>query len=134
MTDSSPSDRDVSETDRYDVLRYGDDSNRAVPAGDGQRVIEAHETEVHRRRLIATLTVSAVSTAVVVIAGVSLLEGLVGPLVAGLVVGVACGIARFRYWDHGDFVPEVVATDASPRVVREYVDEFDADEVTRPFD
>lgn len=53
-------------------------------------------------------------------------------LVAALAAGVISAAVRWRYWGH-DTVPDLVATDASVHVVREYIDEFDSDGVSDPF-
>lgn len=130
---SEQSGAETKETDRYDVLAYADQTHKAVPAGDGAAVREAHETEARKRRLYATLTVAVTPPVVGAFVGAGVLDGVLGPLAAGLIVGIVGGIWRFRSWEHGDMLPDLVATDASARVVEDYVDEFDPDEVNSPF-
>ena len=41
---------DEGEPDRYDVLRYSDETYRSVPAGTGQQIIATHASELRKRR------------------------------------------------------------------------------------
>lgn len=120
--------------ERFDVLRYHDDVNRVVPAGDGRPVVEAHEAEARQRRLLGSLTVGLLPpiAGVVFAFGYSYDLQLLGGI--GLLVGVVAGIARYLYRDHRQRIPEVVAADVSARVVHDYVDEFDPEDVSDPFE
>ena len=130
---SERSGAETTEAERYDVLEYSDGTHRVVPAGDGAAVRQAHETEARKRRLYATLAVVVMSPAVAVYVGATVLGDILGPLTAGLVVGIVGGIWRFRRWEHDDMLPDLVATAASAHVVSDYIDEFDPDEVISPY-
>ena len=118
---------------RYDVLRYPDETHRVVPAGDGRRVVTAHEREARKRRAIASVTI-AVVTAVVVAVGLRLTAGGIAvPVGGGLVIGLGVGVLRRRLWSHDGLVPVLAVADVQPRTVREYVEDFDPDAVTDPF-
>lgn len=120
--------------DGYDVLRYRDGTHRAVPAGDGERVVAAHESETRKRGLVAAVSVGVLAVVATLVAGVRFLDGVAVPFVAGLGVGIVAGVVRYRYWSRGDSTPEVVASNASARLVGDYVDDFDPADVTDPFE
>lgn len=116
------------------MLRYRDGTHRAVPAGDGQRVVAAHDSETRKRGLIAAITVGGLAVVATIVAGVWFLDDVVVPFVAGLGVGIAAAVVRYRYWSRSDSTPEVVASNVSARLVRDYVDDFDPADVTDPFE
>ncbi|WP_158059574.1 hypothetical protein [Halorussus halophilus] len=119
--------------DYFDVLRYNGDVYRAVPAGDGDPIVAAHETEARQRRLLGSLTVAILPPITAVVFGfwysldVKLLGGV------GLLIGVIAGVARYLYQDHEHRIPEVVAAGVSTRIVNDYIDDFDPEEVPSPF-
>lgn len=119
--------------DRFDVLRYADDSHRPVPAGRGQQVVTAHESEARQRRLLGSLTVGILPPITGVLFGLMMFDAvwLLGGI--GLVVGLLGGVFRYLHEDHQDRIPEVVVSCASPRVVSDYVEAFDPDDVSSPF-
>lgn len=133
--DSVSSDRtETGRPGRFDVLRYSDDVHRTVRAGDGQLVVEAHESEARQRRLLGSLTVGILSVVTGIIFGIWYSYDFQLLASAGLVAGVIVGVARYLYQDHQHRIPEVVASGVSPRVVHTYVDDFDPDEVSPVFE
>lgn len=57
------------------------------------------------------------------------------PLVgAGLAIGSIVGVGRYLHEDHHHRIPELVATEVSPQAVHGYVDDFDSETVSSPFD
>lgn len=131
MRDSTPDGR--GRPDRFDVLRYPNGTHRPVPAGDGERIVAAHELYSRKRRLIASLVAGFLPLVVGFAAWIWVLDTLVLPLVVGSLVGVVAGVVRYRVWNHDVVVPELAAADASPRLVRDYVDDFDPEDVEDPF-
>ncbi|MBX0287633.1 hypothetical protein [Haloarcula salinisoli] len=117
---------------RYDVLRYSDGTHRAVPAGDGQGVVGAHRRESRRQQLTGSLTAGFLAMVVLVLVGGVVYDSFVTTLGVGIGLGAVAAILRAERWTHEG--PELAVSDASERVVRDYVDEFDPDEVTDPFD
>jgi hypothetical protein len=113
----------------YDVIQYSDGRHEVVPAGEGDLIVAAHRDEEQRRRVIAALTVAAVVGLAGAIGAAWLLNGLLIPLGMGLVLGAVGGAARYRVWGPTP-LPEVVATDVSEAIVRDYVDEFDPSTVS----
>ncbi|MFC4551362.1 MULTISPECIES: hypothetical protein [Halorussus] len=119
--------------ERFDVLRY-DDVHRVVPAGDGRRVVVAHESEARQRRLLGSLTVGVLPAVTGAVFGVWYSYRLWLLVGAGLAIGGVAGAVRYLHQNHRHRVPEVVASGASTRVVRVYVDGFEPDEVSPPFE
>lgn len=119
--------------DRFDVLLYADDSHRPVPAGTGQQVVTAHETEARQRRLLGSLTVGILPPTTGALFGLMMFDAvwLLGGI--GLVVGLLGSVFRYLHEDQQDRIPEVVVSSASPRVVRGYVEAFDPEDVSSPF-
>lgn len=105
MTGTSDSD-DAPE--RFDVLRYPDGAHRATPAGDGARVVTAHESEAHQRRLLGSVTVGLLPAVGAGVFAFGYLDTLLVPLAVGLVLGLVAGVARYLYGDHQRMVPAVV--------------------------
>lgn len=120
--------------DRYDVLRYVGDDRRVVPAGRGQQVVAAHESEARKRRQMGALTIGILLSILFAVGGVSVLDSLPLALGVGVAVGVAGGAVRYGSQNHDRMVPELVVSDAAERLVREHVDEFDPDAVSDPFE
>lgn len=137
VTDTEPSPDDEPRSgarDRFDVLRYHNDIHRVVPAGAGRQVVAAHESEVRQRRLLGSLTVALLPLVAGAMFGVASSYPL-GPLVGvGFVIGGIAGVIRYSSQDHRHRIPEVVASGVSTPVVRGYVDDFDPDEVSDPFE
>lgn len=97
-----------------DVLRYetpDGESLRAVEAGRGRAVVEAHRRWARRRRLsglgLAVAVVVAVAGYGVLVAGVSVPVPVVAGVVAVAVLGIV-GVGRSRA-RAGDPTPELVA-------------------------
>lgn len=122
------------ELDRFDVLKYSDGTHRAVPAGDGHHVVAAHESEVRRRKLVRSLAVALLLSGAGVVLGVGYSDHLWTLAGGGLAIGGMAGVISYKRRDQDGLVPAVVATDVSARVVRDYVDDFDPDEVLSPFE
>lgn len=120
--------------DRFDVLRYHDDTHRAVPAGDGQRVVTAHETEARQRRLMGSLTVGLVAVVTATVFGLRYSADTLVLAGGGVILGATAGIVRYLYRDYQRLIPEVVASDVSSQVVDSYIDDFDPNDVSDPFD
>lgn len=131
MRDSTPDGRE--RPDRFDVLRYPNGTHRSVPAGDDERVVAAHEAYSRKRQLIASIAAGILPLIVGFGAWIWILDTLVLPLAAGSLVGVIAAIVRYRVWNHDVVVPALAASDASPRLVRDYVDDFDPEDVEDPF-
>lgn len=124
---------ETTEAERYDVLVYSDGTHRAVPAGNGAAVRQAHEAEARKQRRFATLSLAVMLPVGAVSVGATVLGDILPSLIAGLVIGIVGGIWRFRRWEHDDMLPDLVATAVSAHVVSDYIDEFDPDEVTSPY-
>lgn len=124
------SDGETGGWDRYDVLEFSDGEKTVYPAGEGDLVIEAHERYARKRQLLATGIVALSLPVVAVIYGSVFLGSLGGPLVVGIVLGLAGAVVRYITWDHGDMVPEPLVTDASAQVVDSHIEGFDPGEVT----
>lgn len=119
--------------ERFDVLRYADGANRAVPAGDGQQVVAAHVSASRKQQLLASGATGLIAVVAVVLGGLWVYDSAVLALGVGLGLGVVAAVLRAQYWSHDDAVPELVVSDAAERVARDYVDDFDPDEVSDPF-
>lgn len=115
--------------ERYDVLRFEDGEQEVCPAGDGERVIRAHEELARKRRSIATITVGISLPVLAVIFGTVFFGNLFGSLGIGVGLGFVGAVVRFAIWDHDPYVPELVAEDVGSGVVEQRVDDFDPDEV-----
>ena len=119
------------ELETVDVLRYGTDGQpvyRAVPSGDGPRIVEAHEEEVRRRRRFRAVFVAGI-VAIVVGYGVADGTASMGVLAGGIVAVLA--------WLHvrrlPDPVPEVVERRMSAdRANRQYDIEDGRERAGRP--
>ncbi len=124
---------DTSKTpESFDLLRYqyGSDPYWPVPAGDGQRVVDFHESDARQRRLLGSLTAGLLPVSTAFVVGFFYLRRIWLLLVgAGFVVGGLVSVGRHLYEDHHHRVPEIVAEGASSRVVSSYVDDFDPSEV-----
>jgi hypothetical protein len=116
----------------FDVLRFSDGLHQVVPAGDGSDVVTAHESEARMRRLLGSLTVGVlpVTTAVTAVVFYELPALLL--VAIGFLLGGVAGVVRYLYHDHRDQIPEIVASNVTTRVVRDYVDDFDPGEVSPP--
>ncbi|WP_228370989.1 MULTISPECIES: hypothetical protein [Natrinema] len=89
-----------------DVLRYetaSGPSYRSVPAGEGKRIVAAHENELRKRIRVRRLGLTAIAIAVGV-GGVLVERAAVGALVAAILVGAGW----LAGGDHEGFVPTVV--------------------------
>jgi len=119
---------------QFDVLQYDDGTHRAVPAGAGQSVVMAHESEVRQRRLVGSLVVGVLP--VVAVVGYGSMSSIpIGVLIAGgFMIGVVASLGRYLYDDHQDTIPHVVATGVSARVVDGYVENFEPEAVSDPFE
>lgn len=134
-TESSSDDETRSgKPERFDVLRYQNDIHRVVPAGDGPLVVAAHESEARQRRLLGSLTVALLPPVTGAVFGVGYSSHLWLLVGVGLLTGVIAGVIRYLYQDHQHRIPEVVASGVSTRVVRGYVDDFEPDKVSPPFE
>lgn len=108
-----------SDTPRQDVLEFegwlGNPSYEAVPAGQAAAVVDRY-----RRRARKIVRYRVLGVVVVAIAGTAVLFRFVEDLrlsaTVGLVVAVAGSLYQLRALDQG--VPEVVARDVDPAVVR----------------
>jgi hypothetical protein len=114
-------------SDRYDVLRYSDETYRSVPAGAGEEIIAAHESEARKRRWIGAVAAGVLVFVIVVIGGIWALDGTLVPAGIGIVMGIVSGVIRYWQLDYSDQIPELTISDASTRAVRKYTDEFDSD-------
>ena len=118
---------DERKPDRYDVLRYSDETYRSVPAGTGQQIITAHESEARKRRWIASFVAGVAAFMIVVIGGNWALGMTSIPAGIGAVLGIAIGVVRYWQLDYSDQIPELTASDVPTREVRKYTNEFDSD-------
>ncbi|WP_207217144.1 hypothetical protein [Natrinema altunense] len=92
--------------DLVDVLRYetaSGPSYRSVPAGEGTRIVAAHENELRKRIRVRRLGIAGIAIAVGV-GGVLIEHAIVGALVAAILVGAGWLVEG----DHEGFVPTVV--------------------------
>lgn len=129
----SESASDGEAVDRYDVLRYGADDHRAVPAGDGREVVLTHEREADRQRRTSATKGGVLTGAAAGVLTLQLTTGLLAPLAVGLLVAVGVGAVRARRSTRHELVPELAAADVSAAVVAEYVDDFEPSSVSDPF-
>jgi hypothetical protein len=100
MTEPAPD--GTSDPNRYDVLRYGDGTHRSVPAGAGQQIITAHESEARKRRWLASIAAGVVVLVTVVIGGSWVFDGICAPAGIGFVVGIIVGVAGYWQLDYND--------------------------------
>ncbi|ELY72487.1 hypothetical protein [Natrinema pallidum] len=92
--------------DWVDVLRYetaSGPSYRSVPAGEGNRIVAAHENELRKRIRVRRLGMTGIAIAVGV-GGVLVERAVVGALVVAILVGAGW----LAGGDHEGFVPTVV--------------------------
>jgi len=134
VTEPASSDSERAEPpERFDVLRYDDDTHRAVPAGRGQSVVAAHASEVRQRRLGGSLAIGVLPVVAAVGFGIRS-SASIGLLIGGgLIVGFVAGVGRYLYDDHRGRIPEIVASGVSSRVVDGYIENFDPETVSDPF-
>ncbi len=69
---------------------------------------------------------------VLVLVGGVVYDSFVVALGVGIGLGAVAAILRAEHWTHAG--PELVVSDVSERVVRDYVENFDPGEVIDPFD
>lgn len=122
---TEPTTEDRKQLDRYDVLLYQDETYRTVPSGFGEQLISAHKSEARKRRWFASFAAGLLGFIIVVIGGIWTFGGTIIPAGIGAGIGIAVGVARYWQLDYSDQIPELAASDASTRAVREYVDDFD---------
>lgn len=119
--------------ERFDVLRYADDTYQVVQSGDGTRIVDAHVAEARRRKWIATV-VTAVALAGVGAGAAYLWFGaIVRASGVGVFLALGGGAVRYRAWDDRAMIPELVESDVTARIVREYDPEFDPADIGDPF-
>lgn len=115
--------------DRFDVLRYTDGTHRAVPAGAGQPIVGAHVRESRKRQFVAAAATALIAVVTVVLGGIFFFDALGRSLGVALVLGAVAAVLRAQYWTHDDFVPDLVVSDVTEHVVRDYVEDFDPTDV-----
>lgn len=94
--------------DLADVLRYPSGDVKAVPAGNGEGIVAAHDDEARKR---VRITVVVLAVVVLTILGAASIAG--QPFVGVAVAAVVLGAAAHRWPDADAMVPNVLETDVS---------------------